>query len=454
MPHYTAKENLFQRDLVASLRDVPWRRRQVHFVLGTDEFIHHERRVALTPRHIRQLRDDLEAVGLEPRITVVAGAGARATGSHGEDAFDDAQYTAAGAEVVAADAVATLPPVDVLHALKEPTAYESESPGSMLRIGALHLASKPPGLCTLLERRNFSAVIDGGTVGSCSYLLHGGDRTPIVGSMSRFAGWVSGRRVVEGLDSQEIDGGKIVVVGGGIAGQAAIERMAPKADPLVVIDPWQPTHERLRQVLPELGVERFELLTELDPEVMDDAVGIVFAHRSGAKKAEKVCDYDLHIRRMRSGAVIADIAIDQGGSIAHDGYLEADDATASRSKYIELLTPEYIYYAETNMPREEPHVASEVHGDSSLPYVTALLALCAAHGETEAVRERILSWEPRAYSERSELGSNGFVDCVVQDLRNGTQLTTDGEGIRITDRDIAADPDLSGWVMQCAAGGL
>ena len=453
MPHYTAKENLFQRDLVAALKEVPWRRRQVHFVLGTDEFIDQERRVALTPRHIRLLRNNLEAVGLEPRITVISGAGARAIGSHGEDAFDDDQYTAVGADVVAADAMPGLPPVDVLHALKEPTAYESESPGEMLRIGALHLASKPPGLCTLLERRNFAAVIDGGTVGSCSYLLHGGDRTPIVGSMSRFAGWVSGRLVVEGLDAQEIDGGRIVVVGGGIAGQAAIERMASKADPLVVIDPWQPTHERLRQVLPGLGVESFELLEELDAEVMDDAVGIVFAHRSGAKKAEKVCDYDLHIRRMRSGAVIADIAIDQGGSIAHDGYLESDDATASRRKYIDLLTPEFIYYAETNMPREEPHVASEVHGDASLPYVTALLALCAAHGDTAAVRDRILRREPQTFADRSELDSNGFVDCVVQDLRNGTQLTTDDHGIRITDRDIENDPDLSGWVRQCAAGG-
>ena len=57
----------------------------------------------------------------------------------------------------------------------------------------------------------------------------------------------------------------------------------------------------------------------------------------------------------------------------------------SRAKYRALLEPEYFYYAESNMPRVEPHEASEVHGDASLPYVTALLALVGSHGSPRAV---------------------------------------------------------------------
>ena len=450
MHNHRHVEPALQKRLVASLSGMPWKRRRVHFVLGTDEHIHHERRVALTPRHLRILRRDLETLGLDPQLTVVAGAGERAS-SPSEAPFDDALYAAEGAAICTVDDISTLAEVDVLHALKEPTAYESKVPGSILRIGALHLASKPPGLCTLLARRNFAAIIDGGTVGSCSYLLHGGDRTPIVGSMSRFAGWVSGRKLIQGIEANGLGKGKIVVVGGGIAGRSAIEKVATMADPLIVVDPWHPTHERLRRELPELGIQRFEIKTKLDEAVIEDAVGIVFAHRSGAKKAEKVCDYDRHIRRMRPGAAIADIAIDQGGSIAHDGYAEEDDAATSREKYIELLTPEYFYYAETNMPREEPHVASEVHGDASLPYVTALLALCAIEGETSMVSQRILERQAEAYGAADDLGSMNLLDCLVQDLRNGTQLTALDDRIEITDHDIAHDADLSGWVRRCAA---
>ena len=55
-------------------------------------------------------------------------------------------------------------------------------------------------------------------------------------------------------------------------------------------------------------------------------------------------------------------------------------APASRRKYQALLGSDFFYYAETNMPREEPHEASEIHGQASLPYLLALLALCAHHG--------------------------------------------------------------------------
>lgn len=439
-----------QEHLIEALAGSTWSRRRVDLVLGTDVFIHHERRVALTPRHVRILRRDLEGLGLEPHIHVLADAGARAVDPGTGEAFDDALYAAEGANIVSVEDAAKLERVDVFHALKEPTEYESTLPGPILRIGALHLASKPPGLCQMLADKNFAAIIDGGTVGNCSYLRHGGDRTPIVGSMSRFAGWVSGRKLLEGLEANGIDGGKIVIVGGGIAGKSAIEKVHPKAHPLVVVDPWEPTRRRLQDELPALGVERFEIVETLTEEVMDDAVGIVFAHRSGAKKAEKVCDYERHIRRMRSGAAIADIAIDQGGSIDHPGYLESDDAAASREKYIELLTPDYFYYAEMNMPREEPHEASEMHGDASLPYITALLALCARHGDTREVTRRILSRSVRVYASTDDTGELSLLDCVLQDLRNGTQLAQPEDTLEITDADIAQDDELAGWVRQCA----
>ncbi len=430
--------------LLSELKEFSMSRSTVRFLLGTDEHIPHEARVAMAPHHLEMLQEDLQGIGVDLEIFVISGAGDRA-----KPAFTDEDYELAGAEVVTLEEAAELEDLDVVHALKEPTEYEATLPGSMLRIGALHLASKPPGICDLLAKRNFSAILDGGTVGNCSYLLVEGDRTPIVGSMSRFAGMVAGRKLVEGLDRNGVGPGKVVIVGGGIAGRSAIREVGPKTEQLVVIEPWEPMRRQLKTFLPGLGFSEFEVQAELTDETLEGAVGLVFAHRSGAKAAEKVCHYD-QIRNMAKGAAISDIAIDQGGSIAHDGYNEEDDATTARRKYIELLGDDFAYYAEVNMPREEPHHASITHGDASLPYVTALLALCAHLGSPEAATRRLLEFSVKLYGTRDDVEEMSLFEAILQDLRNGIQLAQlDGE-IHITDSDIENDATLSAWLKSCA----
>ena len=206
-----ASRTRFRHELRHELTGLDYAQKRVTFLLGSDEHIPHEARVALLPRQLAALGEVLAAAGLEPELLVLAGAGERA-------GFGDRDYAAAGARIVERAHLGRLAGVDVLHALKEPTDYESEVPGPFLRIGALHLASHPPAVCRLLGRREFTAIFDGGTVGNCSYLLDGGDRTPIVASMSRFAGSVAGRKLVAGLDQNGLGAGKIVVVGGGVAG--------------------------------------------------------------------------------------------------------------------------------------------------------------------------------------------------------------------------------------------
>ena len=432
-----------------ALSRLEFRRSDVSFLLGTDELIPQERRVALTPRHIAALRQDLESLGLSARIFVVQGAGERAGERGGGRLLGCAICRGLGAELVAKSDVGSLDAVDVVHALKEPTDYESELTGSVLRIGALHLASKPTGLRRLLKCRNFAAILDGGTVGSCSYLEHGGDRTPIVGSMSRFAGVVSGRKVVEGLDRNGLGPGKVIVVGAGIAGRSAIEALMPKIARLIVVEPYAPTRERVGRELKGMGLTDFDIVPRLESSAFDDAVGIVFAHRSGAKAAEKICDYS-QICRMKRGAGIADIAIDQGGSIFHDDYSEDDDLATGRAKIRALLEPDYFYYAESNMPRVEPHEASEVHGNSSLPYVLALLALVANRGSSRAAANHLLDSDIRIYNDTDELPEHGDLDLIVQDLRNGLQLATVGGDLSITDPDIERDAGLAQWIRDCA----
>ena len=97
-----------------SLRDLPFRKRQVSFLLGTDEYIVQERRVAMTPRHVEQLRQDLRELGLEPHIYVIRGAGERAADETGA-AFPDEGYAAVGAELVEPAQTSALAPIDELR---------------------------------------------------------------------------------------------------------------------------------------------------------------------------------------------------------------------------------------------------------------------------------------------------------------------------------------------------
>lgn len=438
------------RELLRILGGLDFRRRRVRFLLGTDEFIAKERRVAFTPKQVATLRHDLESLDLEPEIAVVRGAGERA-GEGRDGSFGDEAYGDAGAELLSLHGCTTAEPFDVVHSLKEPTAYESRLPGPFLRIGALHLATYPAGVCALLGAKNFAAILDGAVVGGCSYRLQGGDRTPIVASMSRFAGAVSGRKVVEGVEESGIGPGKVVVVGGGVAGQSAIREMRPQAARLVVIEPWEPMRRQLEVELPELGFPAgtFEIRAELEDDALDDAIGIVFAHRTGARAAEKVCD-DEQIRRMKRGAVIADIAIDQGGSIRHPGFDEEDDAAEARRKYLELFADDFVYYGEVNMPREEPYEASIHHGRASLPYVTLLLALCAHLGGPEAVVRHLLERERRVYGPADEIPETSLLEAMIQDLRNGVPLALVNGRVEVVDGEIEEDATLREWVRRCA----
>ena len=434
-----------QEQLVAVLREHRETARPVRLLLGTDEFIRHERRVGLTPEQIGGLRRDLESVGVELHVTVVSGAGSRA-----EPPFTDDAYAAAGALLVSVDEVARQPAFDVVHSLKEPTDYESTLPGPFLRIGALHLPTYPQGVCTMLGTKNFAAILDGAVIGNCSYRMSGGDRTPIVASMSRFAGAVSGRKVVQATTANQLPPGKIVVVGGGVAGKSAIAEMIRQTANLIVIEPWEPMRIKLAAELPALGVpaDRIEIRPALDDEALEDAIGVVFAHRTGARAAEKVCD-EIQIRRMKKGGVIADIAIDQGGSIRHDGYDEADSADVARRKYMSLFAGDYVYYGEVNMPREEPHLASIHHGIAVMPYITLLLAQCARLGGPVAVASRLLELTPRTYG-HDEPFDLDLVSAMEQDLRNGIPLAVrDGRTV-ITDADVEADTVLRDWVRRCA----
>jgi hypothetical protein len=204
---------------------------------------------------------------------------------------------------------------------------------------------------------------------------------------------------------------------------------------------------RLSWLMRKLGFSEFMVVEKCSRELLREAKGVIFAHRTGADPAEKICSID-DIKKMEQGSVIIDIAIDQGGSIACPEIMPDDEVSVRIQKYKEVLR-NYCYYAESNMPRRKPREASKRHGDAVLPYIVALLTLSAKHGDPSSATDYILRRDVRRFKERDQLPEEyerNFFECVVQDLRNGLELAVRNGKVEICDPALKANREIEDFV--------
>jgi alanine dehydrogenase len=423
--------------LVESVRSSgrTFRKKSLRFLLDTDRDIENETRVGLTPEHVRLLVAAMEECGIELRVFVAQAAGIWA-------GFRDRDFAQVGAEIVDPENLGVLDPFDVVHALKEPVEHEADIKERFLRIGALHLASRSSGVGKMLSTKKFSALFDGSTTGSCSYLLTGAEKTPIVASMSQLAGLIASERIYK-IGGRSLQKEQVLIVGAGFAGVSTMLGLRDRVGGLTVVESNPMVRSQLSWLLRRLGFAEFSIVDQCTPELLAQAKGVVFAHRTGADAAQKICSVD-EINAMEQGSVIVDIAIDQGGSIACPSIKPHDDVHIKIEKYKQALK-NYCYYAEPNMPRRKPREASKRHGDAVLPYVVALLILCAEHGDPVSAMEYI---HLRAFEEFFEQAAmpakyrEDFFECVVQDLRNGMQVVARGDKLEICNPTLNANPAI------------
>jgi alanine dehydrogenase len=352
------------------------------FLLGTDIHIHEgtpeqEQRVAVTPAQMKQLREWLESAGVSCDFLVVAGAGSAA-------GFSDPEYQKSGARCVAESELPKLDPApDVVHALKEPCVYENTIPGPFLRIGALHTGEEldpDSGTARLLVGRHACVVFDGSAIGGYAY-RHStppGFPIPIRSSMSVFAGKLAAGDVVKHLGGKS--GAHVVIAGGGAAGVAAATRFLrePTVTRVTLMEARPARADELRRQYADearVTVVEGEWVTG---EMLDAADGLVLATFKHGEPAPRVVKTST-IARMSRGAMIVDIAVDEGGSIEED-----------HGGTIEELRARFEYQAETNMPRRAPLAASEEHGRTVLPYLATLLYLAATRGGARGVMDYLV----------------------------------------------------------------
>ena len=322
-----------------------------------------EYRVAVTPAGVRELSEH----GHE--VLVQAGAG---EGS----AITDASYEAQGATIVP-DAAAVFEAAEMILHVKElqPAEIEMLRPGQLL-FTYLHLAPDPEqtrGLC-------------GAEVTAIAYETvedaHG--RLPLLAPMSEVAGKIAtqagafmlekpmgGRGILLG-GVPGVAAANVMVIGGGVVGMnAAFIAIGMEADVFV----YDRSIDRLRELEVDFGGRCSTVYsTTLAIEEMlpnaDLVIGAVLVH--GARAPYVIRREQLAL--MKPGAVLVDVAIDQGGCF------ETSRPTTHRDPTFEV--DGITHYCVANMPGAVPITSTHALTNATLPYALSL----ADHGVAEAIR--------------------------------------------------------------------
>ena len=313
------------------------------------EIKNNEYRVAMTPDGVREF----ERLGINVFVETGAGVGA---------SFSDADYRAAGAEIVptAADAWAQQMVVKV----KEPKEEEFAVPAR--RPDAVHLPSsrRLPGRRQSVDRLRDAPALAYETVQLDSGAL------PLLAPMSEVAGRLApqigahylerhngGRGVLMG-GAPGVQPAKVVVLGAGNVGWNSAWIAAGMEAEVVLFDK---NLDRLRWV-DQINKGRIVTLASnrgaLERNIADADL-VIGAVLVAGGRAPVVVTEDM-VRTMKPGAVIVDVAIDQGGCI------ETIHETTHNEPVYELHG--VLHYGVGNMPGAVPHTSTYALTNATLPY--------------------------------------------------------------------------------------
>ncbi|WP_224981217.1 alanine dehydrogenase [Geomonas agri] len=312
-----------------------------------------ENRVSMTPAGVEVM------VSHGHTLLVEAGAGA---GS----GFADEAYLKAGAEIVATPAEIYRRSDMVMH-VKEPQPSEYD----LIREGQIvftyfHFAAAE-GLTRAFIKSKAVAV-------AYETITGPGNSLPLLTPMSEVAGRMAAQQAAK--YAERAQGGRgillggvpgvapatVVVIGGGVVGTHAAQMACGMGAKVYLLDM---SLERLRHLSEVMPKNCFPVMSspatirELVKEA-DVVIGAVLVH--GAK-APKLVTRDM-LKTMKPGAVLVDVAIDQGGCF------ETSRPTTHREPtYIEEGV---LHYCVANMPGAVPLTSTAALTNATLPYAVAL----------------------------------------------------------------------------------
>lgn len=312
-----------------------------------------EYRVAITPVGVRELADRGH------RVLIEKGAGEGST-IHNEE------YETQGADIVptAEDVFAE---ADMILKVKEPQASEIVMfrPGQLL-FTYLHLAAYPDLAAGLRAK---------GIVAIAYETVQLPDRSlPLLAPMSEIAGRMATQAGAYFLEKAQggrgillggvtgVRPGKVVVIGGGIAGSNAAAIAVGMQAEVVVLDRDLARLRWLDSIYQGRLATMASTRLTIEEEVIDADLVIGTVLVPGAS-APKLVSEDM-VRAMRRGAVLVDVAIDQGGCFATSKETTHEDPV--------YMVHDVVHYAVGNIPGAVPHTSTYALTNATLPYAVAL----------------------------------------------------------------------------------
>ena len=317
------------------------------------EIKNNEYRVGLTPSSVREITTHGHAV----KIETMAGAGI---------GFSDADYVAAGAEIVgtATEIFAT---AEMVIKVKEPQKieYEQLREGQLL-FTYLHLAPDPEQTKGLIK--------SGVTAIAYETVTDRNGGLPLLAPMSEVAGRMAPQVGASAL--QKANGGrgmllggvpgvapaKVVVIGGGVVGTNAARIAAGMGADVTILDK---NVKRLTYIDDVFGPRiKTQYATIDDTEALvfeaDMVVGAVLIPGAAAPKLIRKDQ----LSKMKPGSVIVDVAIDQGGCF------ETSKATTHADPT--YIVDDVVHYCVANMPGAVARTSTFALNNATLPFALAL----------------------------------------------------------------------------------
>jgi alanine dehydrogenase len=330
------------------------------------EIKNHEYRVGLTPASVREL----VAHGHQVLVQTGAGAGIGA---------GDEQYVAAGA-TLAPDAASVFAVADMIVKVKEPQAVEC----AMLRPGQilytyLHLAPDP---------EQTAALVKSGAICFAYETVTGvGGGLPLLAPMSEVAGRMAVQAGAAHLEKSKggrgmllggvpgVAAAHVAIIGAGVVGTHAMQVAVGMGARVTVLDK---NVDRLRQLDMVYGnriATLYSNVQNLEEAVLDaDLVigGVLIPGAAAPKLVTRAM-----VARMKPGAVVVDVAIDQGGCF------ETSHATTHADPT--FLVDGVVHYCVANMPGAVARTSTHALNNATIGHALAL----ADKGWRRAIAENL-----------------------------------------------------------------
>ena len=312
-----------------------------------------EFRVGLVPSSVA----DLVRRGHQVLVETQAGQGIGA---------NDAEYKAAGAEI-ASSAGDVFARAEMIVKVKEPQPNEwLQLSSKQILFTYLHLAADAPQAFGLAE--------SGCTAIAYETITDDAGGLPLLAPMSEVAGRLA---VIEGASHLKANAGgrgilisgvpgtapaDVVVIGGGVVGVNAAKMAVGLGARVTVFDRSVPRLRYLSDIFGNSITTRYANNVVLADAVKqaDMVIGAVLVPGASAPKLVSKAE----LSTMKPGAVLVDVAIDQGGCFETSRPTTHDDPT--------YMVDGIVHYCVANMPGSVPRTSSEALNNATLPHVIAL----------------------------------------------------------------------------------